>query len=241
MALFPQGLRCWGLQQYILVTESAKQQFFGFSLNQYSVRQVTAILKNLESAPVWQNWWSVGKTITVAARLGFSWKRQQPALPNQWELGSPLARKVPVQLRCLLFGIQAWSSTHNKWHVWQDPHTLPGNSTCLSASDSVLEESVSQKVEYVPCSQRVQTIRLFQTKFSGGAWHLLWQWLAPNIRRKWPFWKTRLPFSRICCPYSKTPRHVEHLRIRFGFPGSLLITCTRSHVSTTAQETRILK
>lgn len=124
MALFPQGLRCWGLQQYILVTESAKQQVFGFSLNQYSVRQVTAILKNLESAPVWQNWWSVGKTITVAARLGFSWKRQQPALPNQWELGSPLAQKVPVQLRCLLFGIQAWSSTHNKWHMCDRIPTL---------------------------------------------------------------------------------------------------------------------
>lgn len=148
---------------------------------------------------------------SCVTKLMVSWKIYHCGCPSgvflkktatgsyQWELGSPLARKVPVQLRCLLFGIQAWSSTHNKWHVWQDPHTLPGNSTCLSASDSVLE-SVSQKVEYVPSSQRAQTIRLFKTKFSRGVWHLLWQWLAPNIRSKWPFWKAWFPFSRICWP-----------------------------------------
>lgn len=64
------------------------------------------------------------KNYHCAACLGFSWKRQQLALPNQWELGSPLAWKVPVQLRCLLFGIQAWSSTHNKWHMCDRIPTL---------------------------------------------------------------------------------------------------------------------
>lgn len=118
MALSPRGLRFWVRVIYILWWQNQQSNhFFNLSLNQYSIRQVTTVLRNLESVPVTKLMISWEKYHCGCPSVVFLGKMQS-ALPNQWTVWPPLALKVlPLRCSCLLFWVQAQPSSHSEWHM----------------------------------------------------------------------------------------------------------------------------
>jgi len=159
--LSPKGLGFWVRAIYICTGDrTSKATIFSISLNQYSIRQVTTILKNLENVPVTKIMISWKKYHCGCPSVVFL-EKMQPALPNQWALWPPLALKGP--LHCV--------ASYSEFRPSPAP-TASG--TCVAAfpwsawtqhspcSRWPATEGVGQqKVEYMPCSKRAQTLRLF--------------------------------------------------------------------------------
>lgn len=136
MALSPRGLRLWVRAVYIFWWQNQQSNhFFNLSLNQYSIRQVTTILRNLKVFCDKVN--DHLEKISLAARLWFSWKK--------CSLLSLISEHCVHLLlwRCLSIVVASYSEFRSSpapttsGTCVHHPRCLPGHSTHLTAGDLI--------------------------------------------------------------------------------------------------------
>lgn len=84
------------------------------------------------------------------------------------------------------------------------------------------EGAGQQKVEFVPCSKRTQTLRLFKTKFNWGAWHVLVTVVGLEYKKCMGILGRTISLHPCLWTHSKThltwtTSESEHLQTYFGF------------------------